>query len=1568
MMENIIEIDTSGNKYSFDFLTCFEKPVGLVLDKFGEDFQSLFLTYLKLLQVYKIDAFDAQELYSFDYNSVYKWIVNEKLNLQMNVLEVESGDIHSIIEKQIDAKHPLLITVNLKDLYYSSAYRKADWRYIFIVNGYDREKGIYSIIDTTTTRFNGESRDGEIYEPFVIEYSLLEKLYISYEEAYPGESFISHIENKESLLSPLQSSWDDIFNLFVQGMTADSHRELDYLRAMQEIAGEDGKKAGKNSDFTKEVDFGFARILNYKEIFFKEFLYVCQRMGFEDSTLKTLSANCESLLKSWARIKNQSIIYYQLNRKPEMGDKIEEVLQEEAAMRRLVETSWNLLERSGVTGKGDRDAISLHTGIPTEDDLADAGGEMQAWDTSGHTESDFDDGIESTLATLWKELLNRDVGPEDNFTDLGGHSLTAVRLVSMIIKEFDVEIPVEVFFRDPTIRANADYIRKHRGATRYTPILPAQDLEFYPLSAAQKRLFVVDQLNKNSIVYNVTIAMELQGRVNSAIVEKIFLHLIERHSILRTLFSLKDGVPVQYTTDSIDFQLEHKTANRENVVETIHDFVKPFDLFHGPLFRVMLLDVDSSGIVVFDVPHIIMDGVSVGILLREFAQLYNNNSQPLSPLSIQYHDYSMWQKDLLQSSVVKEQEQYWIERFQGNIPLLRFPLDYPRPAIQNFEGETIHLKIDNQLKESVEKLAKKHEVTLYMILFAVYNVVLHKYTGQRDIIVGSPVADRPHADLHNLVGMFVNMMPIRNFPDPEKSFSEFLLEVRENSLAAYRNQDCQFEVLVEQLGIKGNLESNPLFNVVFALQNIDFMELKINNGLVYPYQFRNPVSKFDILFEVLENSDVIDIFIEYSTTLFKQSTIRRFGEHFVNALGEITRQEDLKISEINLLSDEEKEQILYRFNDTAREYSRDGLMHQLFESKAEEVPNQTAVEFKNVSVSYSDLNKITNKIARTLRANGMKRGDYTGIILERSVEMVEGVLSVLKAGGAYIPLEPYLPDERIRKILDDLHVETLLTSVSQLERIVALSSGLPDLKNIVCLDIHGDSDSPEPQFTTDKKIIAIDSNHSESEKNLVAVNTSEDVAYVIFTSGSTGTPKGVVVKHRPVINLIEWVNQTFHVNENDKVLFITSLSFDLSVYDIFGMLAAGGTIHLKSTEEVRDPKLLLNSLMNDGITFWDSAPQALQQVSNHFDNLPKNFSNTLRIIFMSGDWIPIALPDRLREYFDGVRVIGLGGATEATIWSNYFPIGKVEPHWISIPYGKPIWNAAYYVLDKALKPCPFGVAGDLYIGGECLASGYINDQELSDKKFIANPFLPGEKMYRTGDMARLGEDGNIEFLGRADHQVKVRGFRIELGEIESNLLQHELIREAVVLAKGEKMEDKILTAYFVADKKFTVTEIREYLARELPEYMIPASFVQLESLPLTSNGKLDRVALETVKEETIEIGSEYISPSADLEIKIAEIWKSVLKREEIGVNDNFFDAGGTSLSFLEVNNKLNEVLQMEIPVIKMFQYPTIRSLEQYLQDLQKVSGSDTGKEKFKKEDDLSENFVSSFAGKMQVFE
>lgn len=1192
-------------------------------------------------------------------------------------------------------------------------------------------------------------------------------------------------------------------------------------------------------------------------------------------------------------------------------------------------------------------------------------------ETAQSDSSDYEfrpnDQVESRLFDIWKECLQVDHFDKNiNFFDLGGNSLTAIKIIALILKEFNIEMPMEEFFNNITLDKIIGYVKKNyvnNGEHISETVENIEKREFYPLSSSQKRIFVIEQLEKGSLAYNITFAMEFEDGIDRKKLENVFRMIFLRHESLRTYFSFVDDEVVQIVSDNTQLDIDYMTAKDEQEYKNITmEFIKPFDLFNAPLMRVGVISLMGSKkeLMIIDVHHIIADGLSVGIILNEFSALYRGRT--LKELNYQFKDFAVWQQKLINSNKLSAQEKYWLHMFKGDIPKLNMPVDFKRPALQSFEGDNVLIKASAGLTEKVNKLAREKGMTVFNILFAAYNILLYKYTGHNDIIVGIPVGGRGIEEFQNLVGMFVNTIPLRNLCNDDLTFDAFLEIVKNNALEAFKNQDYQFEMLIEKLEIERDISRNPLFDTMFSLLNIKFETLQLDNYEIEPFEIKNKTSRFDLLFEVREINNEFNLNLVYCTTIFNRSTIERLGKYFINILETIVDNQNICVSDIQMLTEADMKQLLNDFNNTGKGYSENKTINQLFEEMAMKVPDNQALVFSGdsgtkVTLTYMELNERANQVAWALKQLGAGKGKYIGILMERSIDMVVGLMGILKAGAVYVPIEPYLPDARILAVLNSVDISHVITDCKSLNRIGSLE-GLPHkVKNLICLDkLVNDTLNT---FINDISVTY----HSEilmnPVKNLPREIESDELAYIIFTSGSTGNPKGVAVGHKPVINLIEWVNSNFNVGYKDKMLFITSISFDLSVYDIFGILAAGGTIYIASSNELLEPKRIINMILDEGITFWDSAPQALGQIVPYFEQMESKMQNSkLRLVFLSGDWIPVKLPDIMKEFFIDVEVIGLGGATEATVWSNYYPIGKVEDYWSSIPYGKPIQNSKYFILDKCMKPCPIGVPGDLYIGGQCLASGYINDLEFTKSKFIQSPFDGGEVIYKTGDVARWFEDGNIEFLGRNDFQVKIRGFRVELGDIENVLKKHEMVEDAVVEATKDKQGNNYLTAYFVLKEQFdqrreVIAELlKEYVAEHLPPYMVPSYMVKLDCLPLTPNGKLDRKALPDARDVVIEDSSKKILPKNDIEIAILEIWKDVLEIETLSVDDSFFDKGGNSVLIIQTNLKLQEKFKVDIPVMNMFRYPTIRTLQKYISGL---SNDPDKKQETQKENKLSFN-------------
>ncbi|QUH28821.1 non-ribosomal peptide synthetase [Vallitalea guaymasensis] len=1142
------------------------------------------------------------------------------------------------------------------------------------------------------------------------------------------------------------------------------------------------------------------------------------------------------------------------------------------------------------------------------------------------------------LVSIWRNVLGiNKIGINDNFFNIGGDSLNAVRIISEIQKELNVEITLRDMFDYSNIKTLAKQIQQ-KNKTEYIALTATEEKDYYELSSAQKRLFVIKQFKDNSMNYNMPSVTIIEGKLDIEKFENVFKQLIKRHEALRTSFEIIDGIPMQKIHEEIDFKMEFIEKDEEELENIIKEFLRPFVLNKPPLLRVTLVKLkEERYAMLLDIHHIVSDGVTMEIILKEIGELYKG--EKLDELTLQYKDFSEWQNKFLTTDLAKKQEEYWLKELAGEIPVLNMPTDYQRPSEQSFEGDKINFRLDKKVTAQLKEIAAKTGSTLYMTIVAAYNVLLSKYTGQEDIIIGSPVVGRTHESFQNIVGMFVNTIALRNFPKPDKDFIAFLTEVKQKFLEAYENQDYQFEELVVRLDLEKDFSRNPLFDTMVAWQNVDIRDADISGLSFVPYDFNSKIAKFDLTLLVYESKEGLECTFEYCTKLYKKETIEKFAASFGRILTQIVEDSTTSIKQIDIIDESEKKKVLYDFNDTKADYSRHKTMHQLFEEQVEKTPYNLAAVFEGKEITYRELNERANQLAVFLKKKGVEAGIPVAIIVERSMEMIIGVMGILKSGGAYVPIDPNFPLTRIGTIIKNSNISCIVTQCEQIELIKELQKENDEIQNVICIDTQEDVNFEDDKIVTPSELIGLPT------ENLGRMSTPQDIAYIIYTSGSTGTPKGVVEKHQPAINLIEWVNNKFSINEKDQILFITSLCFDLSVYDIFGILASGGSIRIASKNEVKDAQKLLDIILEEPITFWDSAPAALQQLVpliSEDKELVKNYR--FRLIFQSGDWIPVTLPDIMRKAFPGVDVISLGGATEATIWSNYYEIEKVDPDWISIPYGKPIQNAKYYILDSNLNPCPMGVAGDLYIGGECLATGYANDLKQTNERFIPNPFVQesNEKMYKTGDIARWMHDGNMEFLGRKDQQVKIRGYRIEIGEIEYQLLQHSSIKEVYVMARDGEGKNKYLCAYIVAEKDLTVAKLRKYLGDLLPAYMIPSYFIQIPKMPITSNGKLDRKALP-MPDGSINIGNTYEEPNNEIQEKLSTIWSEVLGISKIGIGDNFFDLGGDSIKAIQIVSRMNTI-NLKIEIKDLLKNPTIKELSRKVRvsDRQIEQGAVTG--------------------------
>jgi amino acid adenylation domain-containing protein len=1118
--------------------------------------------------------------------------------------------------------------------------------------------------------------------------------------------------------------------------------------------------------------------------------------------------------------------------------------------------------------------------------------------------------IERELAGIWAEVLGVErVGMDDSFFELGGHSLLATQLISRVREVFGVEVALGRLFDEPTVRGLAASVEEELrgGKLRATPLMERVSREDeLPLSFAQQRLWFLDQLEPDSSTYSMAFALRLSGGLDVDALEQSFGEIVRRHEVLRTSFATVDGQPVQIISAEASLHLGVQELSRlpeeerESVARrlAVEEAGQPFDLSTGPLLRVSLLRLaEEEHVLLVTMHHIVSDGWSMGVLVRELAALYTafsaSEPSPLPELQIQYADYAHWQREWLQAEVLEEQLRYWREQLAGAPALLELPTDRPRPAVQTFRGSQQTRSFSQSLKEKLQVLSRREGVTLFMTLLAAFQALLSRYSAQDDILIGTPIAGRNRTEVEPLIGFFVNTLVLRTKVSAEQSFRELLRRVREMALGAYTHQDVPFEMLVEELQPARSLSYLPLFQVMFVLQNAARAEVDLPGLKMQALAAEAETAKFDLTLSVMETAGELVVSIEHNTDLFDGESIRRMLHHFEHLLSAAVAEPQQSVSTLALLSPVERSQLLYEWNQTEAEYPRHLCIHQLFEAQVAETPEAIAVSDAEQSLSYLELNRRANRLAHFLRRVGVGPEQCVGILIERSVRMVECMLGVLKAGGAYLPLDSKYPAQRLAFMMKDAGARVVLTAGGMVEGV--------DSEDALVVKLDGEREEID----------------KESAENLTSSVKPDNLAYVIYTSGSTGRPKGVAITHHSAVTLIHWAKSAFEAEDMAGVMASTSICFDLSVFEIFVPLSWGGKVI------VAENALQLPQLQHAGpITLINTVPSAMTELAGA-GAIPAS----VRVVNLAGEPLKHTLVQQVYGYEYVRQVWNLYGPSEDTTYSTAALLQRdaSEPPTI----GRPVANTQVYLLDELLQPVPAGIPGELYIGGDGLARGYLDRPELTAEKFIPNPFSAhaGARMYDTGDLARYLSDGRIEFLGRSDHQVKVRGYRIEVGEIEAMLYEHESVREAVVAVREDIPGDKRLVAYVVGaeGQTLSVSMLRAHLSVRVPDYMIPSAFVELEQLPLTPNGKVDRRALP---EPTRAAGTEHVEARTPVEEVTAGVWQEVLGRERVSVEENFFELGGHSLLATRVLSRVREVFGVEVALRRLFEEPTVKGLAQ----------------------------------------
>ena len=1040
------------------------------------------------------------------------------------------------------------------------------------------------------------------------------------------------------------------------------------------------------------------------------------------------------------------------------------------------------------------------------------------------------------------------------------------------------------------------------------PVSRHQDI---PLSFSQQRLWFLQQLEPANPFYNQSFAIQLLGDLDVASFEQSLNMIVQRHESLRTTFKVINGQAVQIIAPELKVGLSLINLKELSDVEkkaelqrlATEQYRSPFDLAQGPLIRWMLLKLRAQDyVLLITMHHIVIDGWSlISVFMRELFALYQGFSTEkavvLPELPIQYADFAVWQRQQLQGEKLESQLSYWKQQLSNAPPLLQLPTDRLRPSTQTYRGAKQSFRLSKRLNEALKAVAFKAESTLFMVLLAAFEVLLYRYSGQKDIIVGSAVANRNQAEVEGLIGCFVNPLVLRTDISGDPTFEELLDRVRKVMIGAFDNQDLPFEKLVEELQPARDANYNPLFQISFDFQNTPKEKFELPGLTLTPLELEHTRALFDLHLDIKGTASGLECFWEYSVDLFDAVRIRRMSGHFQTLLEAIASNPKQRVNQLPILTETEQYQLLEEWTQTRTDYPRDVCIQHLFEAQVAKTPDAVAVVFAEQQLTYRELSQRANQLARYLNTLGVRPEILVGICVERSLEMVIGVLGILKAGGAYVPLDPAYPQERLGYILADSQIAVLLTTQK-------LRNNLPEHQAYVV------------ELDTDREQLC-----QESKTTPVIEVQSENLAYAIYTSGSTGKPKGVLVTHRGLCNLAKEQAQRFEVKQSSRILQFASLSFDASIWEIVMALASGASLCLGTSASLLPGQALMHLLRDQEITHVTLPPTALAVMPT--EPLP-----ALRTIVVAGEACSAEL---VAKWSQNRRFFNAYGPTESTVCATVYECTDTSQ---PPPIGYPIANSQIYLLDAEGQPVPIGVPGELHIGGVGLARGYLNRPELTAQKFIPNAFSqePGNRLYKTGDLCCYLPNGTLKFLRRIDYQVKIRGFRIELEDIESALLQHPTVSKVVVLVREDYANDKRIVAYLTFKQQqaaATINQLRSFLEEKLPSYMMPSAFVVLDTIPLTPNGKVDRRILP-MPEVRPQVEESYVMPQTEAERMIASIWQEMLQIEKVGINDNFFSVGGHSLLVVKVQAKLNEVFNEELLVSELFKYPTIRELAQYI--------------------------------------
>lgn len=1158
--------------------------------------------------------------------------------------------------------------------------------------------------------------------------------------------------------------------------------------------------------------------------------------------------------------------------------------------------------------------------------------------------------LEIQLAQVWGDLLKLEpekISVTANFFDLGGHSLLSVRLLAKVREQMQCQLDVSAIFEHSTIRELAACIENGQTnvATSDIPLLDRSSNDSqsngFALSAQQEQLWFIDKMQDGSAEYNINIALDIQGAFDATIAESVIAEIVQRHEILRTIYLEKESGPVQVIQSNPEFSLQIQDLSGENVEDKesllkallSQDAARSFNLEHDLLLRALLVklcEIDGAqrSVFMFTVHHIACDGWSISLLVQEFIELYQSRiegrASSLALLTIQYVDYASWSLNMLDAGKLEEQQTYWRQALDNLPQVHSLPLDKPRPQQQSFQGGKVGFEVDAALMRSLKGLAKENNATLFMVIHAAFSLLLSRYSNEQDIAIGVPVANRHNTALQPLVGFFMNTLVLRTQCNSQLNFVDYLKQVKQVSLDALKHQDIPFQMVLKDVDPVRTQSHSPLFQIMLSMDNNERVDVELGELSIKPYAAKQLTSKFDMILHVDEIHDNVHFAWEFNADIFVAETVEKMAGHFVQLLTSIVAQPKANILALPMVSEQEKEHFIQRLNPERQGHRDDIMMHELFIEQVQKTPDNIAVIDVDGELTYAQVFTAALHLAEVLQKHNIQVDELVAVRIPKGRYQVIATLAIMMAGGAYLPMETHWPEERCIKVCNKAQ-SSLLLMIDDKDALA-----MPQLQVLNVREIAAKSDESAENV---QSVV-------EQVRSFASKQSPKDLAYVIFTSGSTGEPKGVAIEHHAAVNTLLEMNRYYVVTESDKVLAVSALSFDLSVYDIFGLLAAGGAIVFPEHDYATDPAHWLQLIEQHQVTLWDTVPASAGLLVDHIEATSKTSTAPIRHVLMSGDWIAPNLPARLWKALPCCQTHSLGGATEGSIWSIHYPIEQDTSGWKSVPYGKPMFGQSFYILNEAGQFVPQGVIGELHIGGRGVARGYFGDPEQTQARFIWHEEI-GDRLYKTGDMGRYFPDGNIEFIGRIDHQVKLRGFRIELGEIEARLNQLYWIDEAIVLIRGEH-EFKQLVAYVVIAKDCQMRDatdaelalaLKSHLAGSLPDYMIPAAFMALDDLPLTANGKVDKKALPE-PDFTVLFG-QYVAPETATENALVLILAELLGlgSEKVSVAANFFELGGNSLLLIRLVTQINNRFNLSVKVNQLFDKQNVQQIAKFIDSI-----------------------------------